>query len=311
MMKKATMILALAVAIAMAAAGTGIAAEYWGTLPSLKLGYSVRSEGMGGAGLALVEDISTAGLNPAALPTTKGFNLYTNYTSVFATNGKFSAVLGGKYAGLAFDVLSAPDIEITDEYGAVIGVGDYFEGNLALLGGYSFKLGTKGEIAVGASLKLLGQFMPDSNGYGLALDLGAIGRYDFDKFGLSAALVLRNAPGVIWYPESEEATPAATTSAAEMSFLDFTYAGGVAAYFLDDKLIVALDVDSARGLSAGVEGKISVLSLRAGMGWWTDRPLSFSFGAGLDLFKGARIDYSWTYLAHLPDRHRAGILISF
>jgi len=310
MRKKATIMAAMALVMAVALAGSSIAAEYWGTLPSLKLGYSVRSEGMGGAGLALDGDLSLAGLNPAALPTTKGLGLYTNYTSVYATNGKFSLVFGCKYFGIALDVLGATDIEITDEYGAIIGVGDYYEGNVALIGGYSFKLGSMGFVSVGASLKGLGQFMPESDGYGFALDVGAIGRYDIGKVGLSAAFVLRNAPGIIWYPTSSP-LPEAGTKAAEMSFLDIAYAGGIAAHFFDEKLLVALDVDSARGLSAGIEGKVSVLSLRTGVNWWMDRPLSFSLGAGLDLFKGARLDYSWTYLVHMPDRHRVGLLIRF
>ncbi len=308
MKRRAIIILAMAVMMAMAAAGTGIAAEYWGTLPSLKLGYSVRSEGMGGAGLALGGDLSTAGLNPAALPTTDIFTLYTNYTSVYATNGKFSAVFGFKYAGIAVDVLSASNIEITDEYGAVIGVGDYYEGNVALMGGYSFKLGTKGYVAAGLAVKGLGQFMPEVEGYGLALDFGVQGKYSFGKVGLSAAFVLRNAPGIIWYPGSytTEVQPV-----SEMVFLDLAYAGGVAVHLLDEKLLVAVDVDSARGLSAGVEGKISVLSLRAGVNWWMDRPLSVSAGAGLQLWKGGRFDFSWTYLQHMPDRYRVGLLIEF
>lgn len=310
MNRKAILVLALAVVMIVAAAVPGIAAEYWGTLPSLKLGYSVRSEGMGGAGLALGGDLSTVGLNPAALPTTECFTLYTNYTSVYATNGKFSAVFGCKYIGLAVDVLGATDIEITDEFGAVIGVGDYYEGNIALTGGYSFKLGTNGFVALGLTVKGLGQFMPEVEGYGVGLDVGALARYNFGKVGLSAAYVLRNAPAIIWYPGSEPET-AEVLPTTEMVFLDLAYAGGVAVHLLDDKLLIAVDVDSDRGLSAGIEGKISVLSLRAGVNWWMDRPVSFSAGAGIDLWKDARFDFSWTYLQHMPDRFRVGLLIGF
>lgn len=311
MKRRATIILAMALMMALAATSSGMAAEYWGTLPSLKLGYSVRSEGMGGAGLALGGDLSLAGLNPATLPTTECFTLYTNYTTVYATNGKFSAIFGCKYAGVAFDVLGASDVELTDRYGAVIGVGDYYEGNVALLGGYSFKLGSSGFLSLGLAAKGLGQLIPDSNGYGFALDFGALGGYDFGKVGLSAAFVLRNAPGIIWYPGSGEPSPEVTEPGAEMVFLEMAYAGGLAVHMLDGKLVVAVDVDSARGLSGGVEGKISVLSLRAGVNWWTDRPLSFSAGAGLDLWKGARFDFSWTYLQHMPDRFRVGLLVEF
>jgi len=313
MNRRATIILVMAVIMALAAASSSIAAEYWGTLPSLKLGYSVRSEGMGGAGLALAGDLSLAGLNPAALPTTEFFTLYTNYTSVYATNGKFSAVFGGKYVGLAVDVLSASDVEITDPFGAIIGVGDYYEGNVALMGGYSFKLGTKGFVALGLAAKGLGQFMPEVEGYGVALDFGALARYNLGKVGLSAAFVLRNAPGIIWYPGSDEPMPEQIIPepGTEMVFLEMAYAGGVAVHLLDDKLVIAVDVDSARGLSGGVEGKISVLSLRAGVNWWMDRPLSFSAGAGLDLWKGSRFDFSYTYLQHMPDRYRVGLLIEF
>lgn len=309
MIRKATVAAAIAMAVVMLAAGTGMAADYWGTLPSLKLGYSVRSEGMGGAGLAIGGDISLAGLNPAAVPTTDGLNLYTNYTSVYATNGKFTITFGGKYFAVGLDVLGATDVELTDPYGAVIGVGDYYEGNIALTGGYGFKLGKAGYLAAGATLRALGHFMPESNGYGLSLDFGAIGSYDLGVVKLSAAFALRNAPGIIWYPSFAE--PEIPAQPYEQVFLDVAYAGGIAASFLDDKLIFAFDVDSARGLSGGVEGKISVLSLRAGAGWWTDRPLSFSLGAGVDLFKGARLDYSWTYLVHMPDRHRVGLIIKF
>ncbi|MBI4422539.1 MAG: PorV/PorQ family protein [Elusimicrobia bacterium] len=160
-------------------------------VPFLSYPQGARASGMGGAFVAVADDVSSLWWNPAGLAKSQKMELAATHT-VFIEDIKtqylaFSrpiASLGGTVGG-SLTYLSIPGIEGYDASGAA--AGKLTANSYALSASYATFV-VPGRVAVGGSLKRIGQRLADEEGSGFAADLGVQARED----KLGAGLALQN-----------------------------------------------------------------------------------------------------------------------
>ncbi|MBU0568809.1 PorV/PorQ family protein [bacterium] len=157
----------------------------------LKVGLSVRSAGMGGAGVALAEGVDGLSLNPAALVGLKSKEVLLMHHS-YLEEVSFNYLAGilplkNQGVGVGLNLISTGNIKRTT-YNIPDGNGELETGGMILTAGYARNISK--QIKAGASLKYISQKLDDKTGKGAGLDIGLL--YQPRIKGLTLGAVVEN-----------------------------------------------------------------------------------------------------------------------
>ncbi|MFH1963751.1 MAG: PorV/PorQ family protein [bacterium] len=220
----------------------------------LKVGTSVRSAGMGGAGIALAEGVDGLSLNPAALAGSKSREatfMHHNWFSEVSFNylaGNWST--GNQAVACGVNLVGTGKQKRTT-YSTPAGDEEFKTGGLVLTTGYAREINK--QIKAGASVKYISQELDDKTGKGAGLDIGLL--YQPGIKGLTLGAAIQNVGlSKVKFAEKEEDIPLTTK---------------IGAGYRIKKALVEIDItkpnDNSIQFNLGGEYQINpIFALRAG-----------------------------------------------
>jgi len=267
--------------------------------PLLKIGQGPRAAAMGESFTGLADDASAVYWNPAGLGQLKLYEFALSHHEWFAgirDEIVHAALPSGPGAiGLGLVYSGEPDVRYWDEASQTFKT--VLTWSTMLTAGYGLRLSDK--YRVGATVTGLYQDLKFAQGYGGAVDLGAVGH---PVEGLGIGLAARHL-GVMSYDNSSEKLPLEVAAGA-------TYATGKFRMTLDAVLPL---LDNSPNVRAGVEfTPVSAVALRAG---YRTGPVDLT-GIGLlngltggigVTFHGLVLDYAFVPYGELGLTHRVGL----
>lgn len=280
------------------------------TASFLKIEPGVRPVGMGGAYVAVADDINSVYWNPAGLVQlkTKEFSfVHTAWLEkINHETIAFASPAGPLFAyGLNIVYFGTTDIDRRTVAGISDGkakVADYYE-SVSL----AWKL--MDTISVGATIKGIQMTLDNDKGSGYALDLGALQKMPLN---LSAGIMVQNLGPKMKAVDTSEKLPT-------------NIKAGLAWRALENKLLLAGDMDLPNDremkLHAGAEYQFNkMFALRAGFEDVGSLGNSSGMTAGISINENMldeilnvnmQFDYSWLYFGELGSTHRIGISVKF
>lgn len=150
----------------------------------LKIQVGARAAGMGGAYVALANDISSIYWNPAGLAMIKGAGavnfVYSDWLADTQFNFAAAAINAGGFGtiGISFTALTMPDMEVRSEFEPE-GTGEFFSaGDMAI--GISYARSLTDRFIIGLNAKYIRQQIWHMTASTLAFDIGLLFRTDAD-----------------------------------------------------------------------------------------------------------------------------------
>ncbi len=280
------------------------------TASFLKIEAGVRPVGMGGAYVALADDISAVYWNPSGLIqlSAKEFSFVhtawlekINHESI-----AFAAPAGNKFAyGLNVVYFGTTDIDRRTASGTSDGkakVADYYES-------VSLAWKVMDTINLGATFKGIQMMLDNDRGSGYALDVGALQKLPLN---MTVGVMVQNIGHKMKAADTNEKLPT-------------NLKAGLAWRALENKLILAGDIDVPNDremkLHAGAEYQFNkIFSLRAGYEDVGSLGNSSGMTAGISINEdmldeilnvNMQFDYAWLYFGDLGSTHRIGISVKF
>ena len=280
------------------------------TASFLKIETGARPVGMGGAYVAVVDDINAVYWNPAGLVQLKTREFSFIHTAwlekIHHETVSFAAPGNQRFAyGLSVVFFGTTDIDRRTAAGINDGkakVADYYE-SVSL----AWKL--MDNTSVGATLKGIQMTLDNDKGSGYALDLGALQKLPLN---MSVGVMVQNLGPKLKAVDTSEKLPTNVKT-------------GLAWRALDNKLVLAGDIDLPNDreikFHAGAEYQFSRLfALRAGYEDVGSLGNSSGMTAGISINEdmldeilnvNMQFDYSWLYFGELGSTHRIGISVKF
>ncbi len=280
------------------------------TASFLKIETGVRPVGMGGAYVAVADDISAVYWNPAGLIqlSTKEFSFVhtawlekINHDSI-----AFASPAGDKFAyGLQVVYFGTTDIDRRTATGTSDGkakVADYYES-------VSLAWKVMDDISIGATFKGIQMMLDNDRGSGYALDLGALQKLPLN---MTVGIMIQNLGPKMKAVDTNEKLPT-------------NLKAGLAWRAIENKLVLAGDIDVPNDremkLHAGAEYRFNkMFALRAGYEDVGSLGSSSGMTAGVSINEdmldeilnvNMQFDYAWLYFGDLGSTHRIGISIKF
>lgn len=272
----------------------------------LNIGLGGRAVAMGGAFVAVADDVSAIYWNPAGLPQLlqreAGF-VHTQWLQgVSYENVSYAHPLRqGGALGLSYSLLQKKSIAGYDETGRDTGALSVSASAATVAWGQTVITDI---LSLGASGKWLREDLAGYTANGYAADAGALlSFYRNTRFQMTAGLALRH-------------LGSQSAFAAEKGKLPTTMTAGLGLRTTDERLRVALDVvrtteRSMPNPAFGGEYWIHpIVAVRAGYKHGADAGRGFSAGAGFRV-KSFQFDYAATDLGELGLAHQGGITFKF
>ena len=266
----------------------------------LKVGTSVRSAGMGGAGIALAEGVDGLSLNPAALAGSKSREatfMHHNWLCEVSFNylaGNWST--GNQAVACGVNLVGTGKQKRTT-YSTPDGDEEFKTGGLILTVGYAREINK--QIRAGASLKYISQELDDETGKGAGLDIGILYRPRIKDLTLGAVI---QDIGItkIKFVEKEENLPLQIR---------------VGAGYKIKKALVSIDVskpnDNSIRFNLGGQYQIHpALAIRAGYDSSIDEGPGVTAGFGVT-YKNLTFDGAYLPQGELADTFRLSASIRF
>ena len=295
--------LVLAVCLGMLVAGSAFGIdENAGTSAAsfLKVGTSVRSAGMGGAGIALAEGVDGLSLNPAALAGSKSREatfMHHNWLSEVSFNylaGNWST--GNQAVACGVNLIGAGKQKRTT-YSTPDGDEEFKTGGLVLTTGYAREINK--QIKAGASVKYISQELDDETGKGAGLDIGLL--YQPKIKGLTFGTAIQNVGlSKMKFVEKEEDLPLTIKAGAGYKI---------------KKALLGMDItkpnDNSIRLNLGAEYRIHpILALRAGYDSSIDEGPGITAGFGVT-YKNLTFDGAYVPAGDLSETFRLSASVKF
>lgn len=277
------------------AGGKGICAENF-----LKLGVGARAIGMGEAFTAIASEANAIYWNPAGLANLnrRQINMMHNtwLVKTYYDHLSFSTPFkqGGMCAGVTY--LGSGDIDGRDLVG--VSTGNYNAYDMALIGGYGWKLSDK--LLIGVSGKLIQSKIDNYDANGLAIDMGVLSNTPVDN--LTVGGTIQNVGSKIKFNKDGDPLPLMVKV-------------GVAYTMLDNNLTTALDITKARDndvkFNIGCEYLINKsFAVRGGYNSKIDQGSGITAGIGYK-HPVATVDYAYVPWGDLEkDTHRVSLLFN-
>ena len=289
----------------------GLTAQSASSLLVLQNPASVRAAGLGGAGAALLGDAAALFATPAGLALVRNVALEASYHGApfdaYQATGALAIRMGQLDLGAGlqyFDYGSEPEVIPDPATGGVTGLptGASVAGREFLAAGtltYRFGL-----LAVGGTIKAVGQRVSDLTDRGVTGDLGiALAIFDIAAFGLAVQNISGN-----WEDDSEITLPGLTRLGFTMNYVD-----PQESYRLLSTVEVQWPEAAGTRVLAGIEGGIVMNGVGVLLrGAYATRPsgadLSRFVGGGSVTTGGLSVDYAFTPMALLDGgEHRIGM----
>ena len=263
-------------------------------------GVGARAFGLGGAYVAIADDVSAAVWNPAGLAQLKGLNAGGMYTNKFGSDIYFQS-LGATAKVLDFGIgLSMVRSSIEDIPYHGDGEGGYFsETQTLFLGSFSYDLSSVLELQsdlisaflVGANIKYYSHSLLEGKGSGLGFDLGALLTLSYDWGSLTLGFMSEDVGGTALKWTGTDHNP--------VNNVPWINKLGVSVDLLEQRLILASGVDFAVGrpqlnrVHLGAEYRpIEQFGVRAGVIIGADGSRQFAAGGSLK-WHGLLLDYAY------------------
>ncbi|MDD5688352.1 MAG: PorV/PorQ family protein [Elusimicrobia bacterium] len=269
----------------------------------LKVGMGARPLAMGGAYIAVADDVNAIYYNPASLTRLENNELTATYLKYFEDVNAGFIGYGGRigknhYVGAGLTYLQVKDMERRDEN--EVDLGNFGATDIALFINYSRKdIANKilEGLSVGGGLKVISEKIDNEKAFTVALDIS--GYYPADD-KLSFAMNIQNISYGIKFINDTDPLP-----------LNIKLGG---AYKIIEGLTVACDIDeyvidSKQYASIGAEYWIKkMIALRSGYRFGYDTTslggiVGFGAGAGFRMW-GFIVDYAFVPFGELGDTHR-------
>lgn len=289
----------------------GLTAQSASSLLVLQNPASVRAAALGGAGAALLGDAASLFASPAGLALVRNVALEASYHGApfdaYQATGALAIRMGQLDLGAGlqyFDYGSEPEVIPDPATGGVTGLptGASVAGREFLAAGtltYRFGL-----LAVGGTIKAVGQQVSDLTDRGVTGDLGiALAVFDIAAFGLAVQNIGGN-----WEDDSELTLPGLTRLGFTMNYVD-----PQESYRLLSTVELQWPEAAGTRVLAGIEGGIVVNGVGVLLrGAYATRPsgadLSHFVGGGSVTTGGLTVDYAFTPMALLDGgEHRIGM----
>lgn len=281
-----------------------------GTNPGnfLKLGGGARPISLGGAFVALADDINAIYFNPAGLSKTRGWGFSSMYNSYLAdisyTNlaFSFSEPRVNLSSGLAIDFVSAGQMEETTA-AQPLGTGKTFSpAFIALTAPFAFQI--LPPLSVGMNLKILSDKISTGEAFGYGLDLGIL--WDITE-NISAGFCARNLAGALM--ETSATLPQTNSALAANYALGMCYR----LPFLNLALDYNQPSDNQGTINLGAEYKLNDTFFgRIGFSTRSEENAGGNLGAGVGLKFGIlKFDYAYSPYADLGITHRLAFSLFF
>jgi long-subunit fatty acid transport protein len=292
----------LTIAIGLAATGVLATANAAGTASAqfLKLGAGARAAAMGEAFTAVSDDVTATYWNPAGLTQLRAAEAELMHNAgLVNTQYQFLAGAMPTQGDWTFGAsLYRMDYGSMDRYdNADVKDGSFQAGSLAV--GFSAARKWSDNLSVGLTGKVIREGIDDVTATGAAADAGAMYRFDNYQFGAA----LQNVGPALKFVTDSSPLPA-------------TLRLGAAGRFLDEKLLLGLDLTKARdtdpSVSAGAEySPAPQLKVRGGYKSSTGAAdlgglAGISAGAGFSI-RNVTIDYAFVPFGDLGATHRISL----
>ena len=298
--KMRRLILAVGLVVFVAGSALGID-ENAGTsaAPFLKVGTSVKSAGMGGAGIALAKGVDGLALNPATLASLKSKEaLFMHHRWLEEVSFNYLAgvlpLKNNQGIGASINLVSTGKIKRTT-YSMPDGDGNFKTGGMVANIGYARKINR--QIQAGTSMKYISQKLEDETGSGIGLDIGTL----YQTKALSLGAVIQNiALSKMKFIEGEEKLPLVIK---------------VGAGYRTKKALLGMDItkpnDNSIRLNLGAEYQIHpILALRAGYDSSLDEGPGITAGFGV-AYKNLTFDGAYLPAGDLSETFRLSASMRF
>jgi len=275
----------------------------------LKIGVSARASAMGGAFVALSDDISAIYHNPGGMVNLRStqalftmINLPADINYQFVAAAVPLSIIKGVIGGY-FSNLNSGDMKVTTPM-RPFGTGEYFcTSNIA--GALTYATSLTDRFSFGLSLKYIGLYSYGYDTHTWAVDIGTLFNTGIRGFRIGARMA---------------------NFGPDLKYIDETFPmpvlmeiGGTIDVINQEKIKIVTALQGARindsfeNYTLGIESCIfKLLYLRSGYKWESDSE-RFSVGAGFKIPVGSRflqLDYSYTDMHYLNNYQRFSLLIN-
>lgn len=274
----------------------------------LKISVSARASAMGGAFVALSDDISAIYHNPGGLTNLESFqSMFTLINLPADIKYHFIAAAMPVYTlrgviGLSFANLNSGDMPVTTPM-RPNGTGENFcTSNIA--GALTYATALTNHFSFGLTTKYIGLYSYGFDTHSWAVDIGTL--YDTGVRGFNIGVRIANFGPDLKYIDETFPMPVLMEIGTVFNILEMNQ------YKISAAFQGARIKDSFENYALGLEGKIfDLIYLRGGYKWQTDSE-RFSLGAGFIIPVGRRnvkVDYSYTDMHYLENYQRFSILL--
>ncbi len=267
----------------------------------INLAQGIRAVGMGGAGVAIGEDVSSLYYNPGGLARITKKEILLGYTKHFADIGlstiSYGQPMGKGACGLSIFLMNTDGGEEADINGKTGKNVDVSGRSISLFYASRFNQ----NINLGGSIKSISQNYAGYKGSKLAYDVGILGEFKPLSLGFS----LNNLGGDMEIDNVKNSLP-------------FNIKTGIG-YKMFENILICFDIekpnDSSLRFHLGTEyNLLPNIDLRGGYDKIGGYSLGFgirSFGRGIMQNVLAQIDYAFLYHPDLNSSHRVSVLTKF
>lgn len=275
----------------------------------LKISVSARASAMGGAFVALSDDISAIYHNPSGLTRLESFqamftmvNLPADIKYQFVAAAMPIQTLKG-VVGVYFTNLNSGDMKVTTPM-RPLGTGEKFcTSNIA--GALTYAVALTNRFSFGLTTKYIGLYSYGFDTHSWAVDIGTLYNTGYRGFHIGARIA--NFGPDLKYIDETFPMPVMMEIGTVFNILEMDK------YKISAALQGARINDSFENYALGIESKIlDLIYLRSGYKWQTDSE-RYSLGAGFIIPVGRRsinVDYSYTDMHYLENYQRFSILIN-
>ncbi|MDD5688237.1 MAG: PorV/PorQ family protein [Elusimicrobia bacterium] len=278
----------------------------------LKVGIGAKQEGMGGAQVAVAEDVNSVYWNPAGLGSVSATELSFMHLSLYeGINYEYLAIghpvnesstIGLQIMYLNYGSMDKTLEDVNGAYDAVGSVGTF--GAKDIGGAISYGKQVDDTINVGGSLKMVNQKIDTNNASGFGLDLGV--EYVPVKGGIQLGLAIQNIGGKVG-------------SSSMPSNIKAGLGKKLSAFEGENNLTVAADVNyrlDNTGIKENIGMELMIaemIGIRAGYKIGYDEE-TYTLGGGFKINGESstfNIDYAFVPTKDLGDTHRISLGIRF